>query len=646
MAETLFRLGSINTQLGFSNDADASYKEALKMWKDLSTANPASTYYRSQQAHTHLGLGKLQGTRGDAKSALASFQEAVSIGRGLVRVEPTSVAHRHVMSLAYKELGIQQARMGDPGASLNTMLQAAAIWEQLLKADADQQKYGSDLASARGNILNAKADLIRRGTTKLKTDLEKQEDLKTIAQMQELAGTLELQFGKEMTISQKVQLAGLYRTLSGLLTKQEEGLPYCEKAVQLGSALVSENPAVVEFKRDLGVAYSNLSRMQASAGIPADKWKQDDAKKSHRMAISIFEELCGKQQDNAEYRLMLGHNYVWLAFKTEFVPVQDKNRYYLISEGAHFNPERNKELVLLYGKGTHHLEQSLALDSKSDRCRQNLIFAYGRLTVFQSTEDAKQSRLRTVEIQRQMAAINPDAPRLRSTLHSTLAGQYVEVAAGLAAAGKAEEVIAHWQKAINECTQHADIEDHNLSLQLYKALRGLARSQINVGELEGAQGSLLRQIEVLKSPSSSKRQFNFRNIGEAYYHLGKTQSDLGKLKEAKQSWLNALEALQSIKEADRDNLARALNGMSLYSLGRLQEGREVLEQIAIDESGVIRGGMSSWYLIMTLHRLGEIEKARSYYDALVVKMDAIGPMRQQTERIKQETEVVLGIRAE
>lgn len=65
-------------------------------------------------------------------------------------------------------------------------------------------------------------------------------------------------------------------------------------------------------------------------------------------------------------------------------------------------------------------------------------------------------------------------------------------------------------------------------------------------------------------------------------------------------------------------------GQAHYLLGNWPKARELLEkgiELRGEQVPTLTGGPRWWYLTMTLHQLGEVELARSYYDQLVAQFD-------------------------
>jgi len=85
------------------------------------------------------------------------------------------------------------------------------------------------------------------------------------------------------------------------------------------------------------------------------------------------------------------------------------------------------------------------------------------------------------------------------------------------------------------------------------------------------------------------------------------------------AWHEAVAAGEAIEEVDRTNADWGFLGQAYYHADRFADARHALEkcvELRGEQLPTVRGGPRWWYLIMTLHKLGEKDLARSYYDQL------------------------------
>ena len=651
LAATHLRLGKIYTLLGSQDSARTSLEKALQEWKTLLEKTPASIPYRSQQAQTYLELGRLQKSAGEKKASLASFEQAVLIATDLVRAD-NGAEQRHLLAQAHHDVG--QIQMSDsPAVALPSLHQAASLWEKLLADKRDVLRFQSKLAQVRQNIYHAEINNwtrtgVRANTTKTPEQIAA--EASALAELRKRAADLEKQVGESQATSQQEELATLSYSLGDVIEEQAEALPHCKRAVAIYAKLAGENPAVLEYKFLLARAYKNLSRRQAGLGwTKAEDWKRDEGIRSEREAIRILEELTRLHPENAQFQGQLGHSYYQLTNKLLWSPIKMKGTDELVFSGPTWpvKSDHEEEIIQLYEKAIDRLEIAVKLDPQDDWASIQLSGAYRAFAERQPLEEREELVLASVELLKNCAAADPNAPKYREAAEEQLNSFYQAVAGQLAQEKKFAEAVAYWRKAIDLCTHPVAFrkDDTQPNVQLAFALKGLAATQILQGNRAEGIETYSEGIQVLKR-LGNKYEYAKGHLCSIYYWRGRAQSEEGREKEAAGSWKLAMEQVGSDEEmygvADWE-----FTGQCLYRLGRYSEAQPALKKCLSklpDKEPTLFSPW--WYLAMTQHRLGKTQEAKVLFDQLDALLKKVGNRDPGNLRLRVEAAKVLGIESE
>ena len=521
-----------------------------------------------------------------------------------------------------------------------SLYQAIAILKPLAREYADDFRYVSELARTRRYTSIAQHELVIRDVIKRNDSGGREEDSAVLTEVKEAAAILEKRLTESITLSDQVELGELYEFLGWLSSEQEESMQWREKSVRLYRQLVDENPAIVEYRQSLALAYLDLSLVQASMFRgPRSDWKREEALESVRKSIRNWQQLKPRTPGNITYLLGLSSSYMQLGDLSIWIPETNAGKTTLRT-----NLDDRGEARAAYEKSIDYLERVLAEDPDRSLVRRYLTAVFDRLKFCIIGSDPIQHEVllrRAVEHHRQLIFDNPDVPRYaQAPLAST---PCAELGSILAQNGKPGEAIVYLKESL-EIWRKME-EDPRIRPRLHQrrhAYRNLSSAQRDVGELEE---SITSRTEAIKIQTQLlKLQPNNANIRRRqmvdYLECGKTQSDVGREHEAAASWRSVIQLGQSFPSQKLDPSAPASMGKAFYHLGRLKEAEDAMEQY-LEVVGMGPQHHLSWYLVMTRHKLGETEKARSEYDRLVAEFDK-NPIPHQAS-LRAEAAKVLGI---
>jgi serine/threonine protein kinase/tetratricopeptide (TPR) repeat protein len=642
LAATYLRLGKVYAHLSLIREADEALSKALPAWQDLAAKSPDSTECRAALAQVQLELGKVKGQAGDAKAALASLERAVELSSQLVQEGADLPQQRRLLARAYHALGSQKTSMGQPAPALVSLNQAQTIWQQLLAAEGNVLELQSGLASVLTKIRAAHRNLSIRGTPQARTAEQNAADLAAQDELERMVAAMEIEGGSSLGVLQQEEMARLCTSLAMLQSKREDSIANYVKAIGMYRMLVRDNPSVLEYKYELSRAIFNSAVNYVDPSIPVELWKRDEAIQAVCDAIVLLEELTEAQPKSAKYLGFLGMAYGRLATYLDWIPVRDPptGKWHVMSP---VHSERDGEIDAARAKAVEQLEKALALEPQSDEDRHLLGLNYLELARRQPPVEKEKMLLKAVQVHKEMAASNPDAPNYQLRSNYALHQFYREAAGRLESEQNFVAAIGFWQKSRDLCHRASEaIKEHpDTRLQLSNTLNGLASAQILGKRLEDAVESYSERAEVLKSMLEIYPAAR-RDLCHAYCWRGKMQHELGRQEDAAASWQSAVEQFEAAPDEARDRMFWISGGQALYGLGRYEEARSAMEATPVMK--VAKGPSIDWewwYLAMIHQQLGETEAARTLYDQLNELLRQAADPGPWTTRIKAEADALL-----
>lgn len=282
-----FKCGVIASRLGAPSEALAEYKEAERLLRQLSAANPAVARYRSELAVTHNNLGLLRIAGGDPDAARDHYATAIGLQQRLVQ-ESGNESFVTQLAESQANLGMLLDRLGDPQGAVNSLKAAVDSLRRLANSDQADAKHARNLAIASNNLsfvlrrLDANAAevaareaiaILARVTKQFPSDLQSQDDL-----------------------------ALCYNNLAAIesqLGRVSEAISWHEQAVALQQRLLRKAPAVVRHRADLATTLNNL-------GVAYCRTGQDkEADAAFARARDLLSALADDYPDQLSYKLSL-----------------------------------------------------------------------------------------------------------------------------------------------------------------------------------------------------------------------------------------------------------------------------------------------------------------------------------------------------
>ncbi|MBT2440092.1 tetratricopeptide repeat protein [Streptomyces sp. ISL-36] len=244
-AHILQYLATRQLHAGLRNEAITSGRQALQVWRDLTSTDPAR---EPELANSLTNLGVFLSEVGRQEEALTAAQEAVEIRRRLTAGNPA--AHEPDLALSLTNLGASLWKAGRGKEALTATQKAVEIRRRLATDNpAAHEPSLADLLTNLGIFLSE----VGRG-----------EEALTAAQE---AVKIQRRLATDNPAVHGPDLAGALSNLGNHLSwvgRREEALTATQEAVKIQRRLATDNPAAHE--PDLALSLNNLGNRLSEAG--------------------------------------------------------------------------------------------------------------------------------------------------------------------------------------------------------------------------------------------------------------------------------------------------------------------------------------------------------------------------------------------
>jgi serine/threonine protein kinase len=307
LAEGVKELAKLTDAIGNRADAQNSYREAVKLFRDLAAKSPGDQRIRGELAASFTELGLTEAALGDGKSGRESQKNAIAEFESMVKQNPADHGSGHALAGALNSLANLERDSGAIEIARGYYNRSIEIRETLAKTSPQQKDFQIALARTIGNLAllekNAgnnpaalsnyrRAIEIGEKTAAGKPDrIEYQNDLAllllSLANLEASSGNLNdaeihyqsalkhydsiLNNNPSMTIFQLRKAASLAQL--GILEmnskKHDSSRTHFSQAIEILDNLVKSNPQSAEFRRGLGFSLLNLGNLEFATGNPA-----------------------------------------------------------------------------------------------------------------------------------------------------------------------------------------------------------------------------------------------------------------------------------------------------------------------------------------------------------------------------------------
>ena len=269
IADTHFRIGLLTNIVGAKQDAIASYRRALALYRDL---HKTTSDQRLMISRTLNNLANLLGDVGRGGEAADARQESHDLVEALGREKPNDPEVQKSLVVALNSKAGWLESRGKPRAALDVLLRGRGITQQLLVRRPDQREYHRDLAISHvqeGHFRKALRDPARV----LPCYQEARKILEKLIEAEGDSSWLRLDLSRVYRY-----LASEYRSRG----QNVESLALLERSRTTCMALVRANRQVPVFRQELALVLSQMASLHLATAQP------DRALECYQQALALL----------------------------------------------------------------------------------------------------------------------------------------------------------------------------------------------------------------------------------------------------------------------------------------------------------------------------------------------------------------------
>ena len=282
---------SYYSNLGDTDGAVKSYNQSLGIRRRLADVDPNNRELQHELASSHEGVGDMQYTLNDLTGGLRSYESAVAIRETISAAEPNNLEYRYALANVLGKRGDISGmegfpNLGDTAGALDSYRRVVALFEELVKAEPENEKYKLGFATMlqlSGMLLTTTGDAKA-----------------AIGNGQKSIAIFESLIAADPTNAKYVTglMMGLITMRFPLLEegRSAEAIENARRVIRTVEKQAAEDPKNAQLRRSLSVSYNSLGTSFLRSG---------DAKgalESYRRSLAITEERLAADPSSAENR--------------------------------------------------------------------------------------------------------------------------------------------------------------------------------------------------------------------------------------------------------------------------------------------------------------------------------------------------------
>jgi serine/threonine-protein kinase len=250
-AEGLARVGLVRYHLGELKEAEAAYREALALRKQLAADFPGVANYRQELATSHNHLGILLQATGRLEEAEGAYRQALTLRKQLAADFPSRPDFRRDLARSHNGLGLllgNTARAQEAEAAYH---EALALHKQLTADFPTRPDFRWELATGHNNLGSLLVEMARLPEAEAT-------HRQALTLCKQLAAELPGVANYRRELARSHANLGCLFAATGRPQQAEEAL---REALALRRQLAVELPAVPDYRNDLAGAMVNLAQV-------------------------------------------------------------------------------------------------------------------------------------------------------------------------------------------------------------------------------------------------------------------------------------------------------------------------------------------------------------------------------------------------
>jgi tetratricopeptide (TPR) repeat protein/tRNA A-37 threonylcarbamoyl transferase component Bud32 len=292
-AEGHRRVAVMRHRLGEEREAEASYRQAVLLYQQLTAEFPSRPELRWELAASHNNLGNLLSDTGRLKEAEAAYAYAVAIFERLATEFPTRSEFRQELARSHNNLGVLLRATGRLKEAEAACTDAVAIFKQLAADFPTRSEFRRELALSHNNLGS-----LLRATGRLQDAEAAYADALAIQKQLAADFPTDSEFRQGLVLSHN----NLGNLLYSTGRPKEAELAHAD-ALAIQKQLAADFPNRPEFRQDLARSHNNLGLLLRATGRPKE------AELAHADALAIQKQLAADFPNRPEFRQDLGGSH-------------------------------------------------------------------------------------------------------------------------------------------------------------------------------------------------------------------------------------------------------------------------------------------------------------------------------------------------
>ncbi len=292
LARNYHYVGTITSEIGRKQEAEAAYRQSLRLYETLTADHPGVAVYQVNRAIVHRSLGMLVET-GRPLDALRHYEKAQALLERLTARNPADATYQNVLGQAYHSLGGLRRMMSRRAEALTYLEKARSLQQKLAAAHPGHATYQVRLADTFTTLGGLLGEMGRPAAARQAYE-------KALAVYEPLAAA------HPGMAAYRAGLANASHDLGVLLLETgrlDEARQWLEKAQGLRAQLAAAHPAVTSYQSGLALAHYNLGRLLRKIDRP------EEARQCYEKARALQEKLVAADPRAIDYQSQLVYTY-------------------------------------------------------------------------------------------------------------------------------------------------------------------------------------------------------------------------------------------------------------------------------------------------------------------------------------------------
>lgn len=290
LADAVFRLGFITSEIGDKQQAIDHYKQAVSLWGELHQKQLADTSHARELARSQTHLGAMYRDTAQFREAEIELGSALALMKKLHEAPSPALPLTRNLAMTHHNLGLLYQKMGRWKEAETAYGEAAALRQKLYDQQPSVGRYASDLAGTHHNL----GQLHRESKRPQEAEKSYQKALGLWKDLhQHHAGTTS--YANDLALCHS-NLGVLYREQE----RPDEAEAAFQSAFVLQDKLHREHRTVTQFASNLASTYTSLGHLHRARNRP------ENAKTAYENALPLRRKLHADHPRVADYAVGLG----------------------------------------------------------------------------------------------------------------------------------------------------------------------------------------------------------------------------------------------------------------------------------------------------------------------------------------------------